>query len=295
MTIKADQLIIDSELISRDLSWLQFNYRVLDQSQKEGRGILDKLKFLAITASNADEFFMIRVGSLYNYLDYGKDRIDYSGLRVIPFKMRLLAGFQEFAAKQSSNFIDKLKPEFSKNGFLLQDVESLERREKEKVANYFKKIIFPMLTPMVYDSYHTFPVLVNNVRIFGVVTTTEDKKDKKKMSFIQIPQNLPRFFEFDRKGKVIFISIEEIIRYHIGELFKNVKIISNTLFRVTRNGDFTLEESEDDETSFIEEVKKKLKTRKTGRVVRMEIEENYDKWLLRQLILDYGKLLDMKI
>ncbi len=287
MTIKADQLIIDSELISRDLSWLQFNYRVLDQSQREGRGILDKLKFLAITASNADEFFMIRVGSLYNYLDYGKDRVDYSGLRAIPFKMRLLAGFQDFAAKQSAIYKDQLKPIFSNNGFLIQDVESLEKREKERVSNYFRKIIFPMLTPMVYDSYHTFPILVNNVLIFGVVTKTEDKKEKKKMSFIQIPQNLPRFFEFDRKGKVVFVSIEEIIRYHIAELFKNVRIVSNTLFRVTRNGDFTLEESEDDEKSFIEEVKKKLKTRKTGRVVRMEIEENYDKWLLRQLMTKY--------
>ena len=287
MTDKTTQLINESELISRDLSWQQFNYRVLDQAEKEGRGVVDRLKFLAITASNADEFFMIRVGSLYNYLDYGKDRIDYSGLRAIPFKMKLLSGFKEFAAKQSSIYTEKLKPEFAKNGFLIQGFDNLEKREKERVSNYFRKIIFPMLTPMVYDSYHTFPILVNNVLIFGVVTKTQDKKEKKKMSFIQIPQNLPRFFEFDRKGKIIFVPIEEIIRSHIAELFKNVKLVSATLFRVTRNGDFTLEESEDDEANFIEEVKKKLKTRKTGRVVRLEIESSYDRWLLRQLISKY--------
>ncbi|WP_258104764.1 polyphosphate kinase 1 [Marinoscillum sp. MHG1-6] len=287
MIEKYNQQIFQSELISRDLSWLHFNHRVLDQSEKEGRSIVDKLKFLAITSSNADEFFMIRVGSLYNYLDYGKERIDYCGLRSIPFKMKLLGDYQAFAALQNKIFTEKLKPEFAQNGFLVQGLEELEKREKDKVTHYFEKIVFPMLTPMVYDSYHTFPILVNNVLIFGVVTKSLDNKDKKKMSFIQIPQNLPRFYELDRKGKTIFVPIEEIIREHLGDLFKNVKIVSSTLFRVTRNGDFTLEESEDDEANFIEEVKKKLKTRKTGRVVRLEIESDHDKWLLRQLMSKY--------
>ena len=283
MSNKVDELINSSELISRDLSWLHFNDRVLDQSQKEGRSLLNKLKFLAITASNADEFFMIRVGSLYNYLDYGKDRIDYSGLRAIPFKDRLLSDVQKFAVRQNDIYRNELKKDFSRNGFLILQFDELDKREKERTSNYFHKIIFPMLTPMVYDTYHTFPVLVNNVLIFGVVTKTDDKKEKRKMSFIQIPQNLPRFFEFDRKGKVIFVPIEEILRAHIHELFKNIKISSTSLFRVTRNGDFTLEDSEDDEANFIEEVKKKIKTRKTGRVVRLELEENSDSWLLKQL------------
>lgn len=287
MIDKTTELINESELISRDLSWLHFNYRVLDQSQKEGRSVIDKLKFLAITASNADEFFMIRVGSLYNYLDYDKDRIDYSGLRVVPFKVKLLNGFREFAERQSKIYKEELKTEFAKNGFSIEKIENLEKKESEKVSSYFHRIIFPMLTPMVYDTYHTFPILVNNVLTFGVVTKTQDKKEKKKMSFIQIPQNLPRFYELDREGHVVFVAIEEIIRQHIPELFKNVKIVANTLFRVTRNGDFTLEESEDDEANFIDEVKKKLKTRKTGRVVRLEIEETYNKWLLRQLLAKY--------
>lgn len=287
MIDKTEELIHKSELISRDLSWLQFNHRVLDQAQKPGRNIIDKLKFLAITASNADEFFMIRVGSLYNYLDYGKEREDYSGMRVIPFKLKLLSGFQDFAKKQSSIFKDELTAEFEENGFAFSGFDNLDASAKALAAKYFHKIVFPMLTPMVYDTYHTFPILVNNVLIFGVVTKTQDKKEKKKMSFIQIPQNLPRFFEIEQKGKIIFVPIEEIIRHHLPELFKNVKIVSNTLFRVTRNGDFTLEESEDDEANFIDEVKKKLKTRKTGRVVRMEIEQNYDKWLLKQLVTKY--------
>ena len=283
MIEKYDHLILQSDLISRDLSWLRFNYRVLDQARKDDRSLLDKLKFVAITSSNADEFFMIRVGSLYNYLDYDKDRIDYSGLRAVPFKRKLLHDFKVFSQVQNEVFTKELRPLFSKNGFEVLGYDQLQKREQERVTSYFQKIVFPMLTPMVYDSYHSFPILMNNILIFGVVTKTQDKKEKKKMSFIQIPQNLPRFYEMDRKDKVIFVPIEEVVRQHIDEVFKNVNIISSTLFRVTRNGDFTLEESEDVEANFIEEMKKKLKTRKTGRVVKLEVEAGFDKWLVKQL------------
>ncbi|MEQ8583815.1 MAG: polyphosphate kinase 1 [Marinoscillum sp.] len=287
MIEKYDHLIQQSDLISRDLSWLHFNYRVLAQSMKEGRNLFDKLKFVAITASNADEFFMIRVGSLYNYLDYGKDRVDYSGLRAVPFKRKLLHDFQEFTRVQNDHFINNLRPEFNNHRFQILGYESLQKREKERVTNYFEKIVFPMLTPMVYDSYHSFPILMNNILVFGVVTKTQDTKEKRKMSFIQIPQNLPRFYEMERKDKMIFVPIEEVVRQHISEVFKNVEITSSTLFRVTRNGDFTLEESEDVEANFIEEMKKKLKTRKTGRVVKLEVEGEYDKWLIKQLRTKY--------
>jgi polyphosphate kinase len=283
MIAKYDQIIAQSDLISRDLSWLHFNYRVLDQAKKEGRSLFDKLKFLAITASNADEFFMIRIGSLYNYLDFGKDRIDYSGLRAVPFKVKLFNEVTGFTNERNRLYIEELKPEFAKHKFQILKYGNLEKREQAKVTNYFDKIVFPMLTPMVFDPYHTFPVLVNNILIFGVVSKSKGAKEKKKMSFIQIPQNLPRFYEIERKEQIIFVPIEEVVRAHIHELFKNVDIISSTLFRVTRNGDFTLEESEDDEVNFIDEVKKKLKTRKTGRVVRLEVEEIHDKWLLKQL------------
>ncbi len=279
--------IYDSELISRDLSWLQFNYRVLDQSRKEERTLLDKLKFLAITDSNADEFFMIRVGSLYNYIDYNKERIDNSGLHLIPFKEKLFASYKAFAQAQNEHYVNQLIPEFRKYNFDIVGFEKLHKKERERVTNYFDKIVFPTLTPMVYDSYHSFPILMNNILIFGVVTKAESKKEKKKMSFIQIPQNLPRFFEMERKGKRIFVPIEEVVREHISEIFKNVEIISSTLFRVTRNGDFTLEDTEDIEANLLEEMKKKLKTRKTGRVVRLEVEEGYDKWLIKQLKQKY--------
>lgn len=275
-----------SRLVSRDLSWIQFNYRVLDQAKNEKRSLLDRMKFLAITSSNADEFFMIRVGSLYNYLDYGKQRIDYSGLQGEPFKYKLLEEAQKLFEAQANVYTEQFKPLFSKYDLdIVKDITLLSEEEQEQVKVYFKKTVFPMLTPMVYDSYHTFPVLMNNIQTLGVVSKNpDDLRDKKKLSFIQIPQNLPRFFEIDRGTTVLFIPIEEIIRHHINRLFRNVEVKSTTLFRITRNGDFTLEESEDIEANFLEEMKNKLKTRKTGRVVRIEIDEDYDKWMLKALI-----------
>ncbi len=281
---KFESIIDSSDLISRDLSWIKFNYRVLDQSKKESRSIFDKMKFLAITAMNLDEFFMIRVGSLYNYLDYDKERVDYSGLREEPFKNKLMHECQQFHQRQQEHFLKTVLPEISKSGFILSNVRNLDVEEQEFIKTYFIKAVYPMLTPMVFDGYRTFPILMNKLLIFGVVTLAPgEKKENRKLSFVQIPANIPRFFEIEREDEVIFVPIEEVIRENILSLFRNVDIESVNLFRITRNGDFTLEESEDMDANFLEEVKRKLNERKTGRVVRIEIEEGHSKWMINLL------------
>ena len=122
VTDRTSSQIQKSTLISRDLSWLKFNHRVLDQAKKSNRNFFDKLKFMAITSSNLDEFFMIRVGSLYNYLDYQKERVDYSSLREIPFKKKLLGQIQDFFAQQSGHYINNIRPHFKKHGFQILKV-----------------------------------------------------------------------------------------------------------------------------------------------------------------------------
>jgi len=232
---------------------------------------------------------MVRVGSLYNYIDYGKERVDYSGLREIPFKRKLFSEIHTLVEEQQNLFKEDLLPLFEENGLLISKHDSLNQKEKDTLKKYFQKTIYPMLTPMAYDGFHPFPILMNQVPTFGVVTKHRvEKKEKRRLSFVQIPQNLPRFVEFDRSGKIIFVSIEEIIRENIPDLFRNVEIISTNLMRITRNGDFTLEESDDIEADFLEEMKSKLKTRKTGRVVRIEIEENYNKWMMKILQKRWG-------
>ncbi len=285
---KVSSTIEQSEYISRDLSWLQFNWRVLDQTQAERRNLFEKMKFLAITASNLDEFFTIRVGSLYNYLDYNKERLDYSGLKARPFRKVLLDEVHHFVADQYQVFQD-LMGHFEENGFRIATIRDLREIEKEEVELYFRKTIYPMLTPMVYDSHHAFPILRAQTLVFGVVTQAEESgKSVRKASFVQVPQNLPRFYAIKRKKndegeEVLFVPIETIIRWQIGKLYKNIKILSVDLFRITRNGDFTLEESDDIETDFINEIRSKLKTRRTGRVVRVEVLSKYSEWLMKIL------------
>ncbi len=281
--------IFESNYISRDLSWLQFNYRVLDQAKHIDRSIFDRIKFLCITASNLDEFCTIRLGSLYNYLDYGKERFDYSGLREAPFRDYLLSQIQELVHEQHDYYLKKLKPLFEKNNFSICDYKSLSPADAEKVDGYFKRVIYPMLTPMVFDNYHTFPTLKNNRLLFGVVTKAPNENiNNRKASFIQVPSNIPRFYEIlGIDGVINFVPIEEIIKHNIYQLFRNIEIASVNLFRINRNGDFTLEESEDIESNFLEELKRKLQTRRTGRVVRLEVQGEPDEWMIRQLKIQW--------
>ena len=276
-------IINQSNLISRDLSWLNFNYRVLDQVKDKNRGVLDKLKFLSIVSSNFDEFFEIRVGSLYNYIDNNKKRIDYSGMREEPFREFLLEQCSKFFNDFNTYFSDTIITELNEKKIFIGDLDNLDEEGQKKAKKYFKKTIFPMLTPMVFDNLHSFPILMNKVLIFGVVTKTKDSSKKKKTSFIQIPVNLPRFFEYKIDDNIFFIPIEKIISKYIDKFFRSVLIESVSLFRIIRNGDFTLEESEDIETNFLEELKQKLKDRKFSRVVRIEISKSFDDYLLKSL------------
>ena len=275
--------IDNSNLISRDLSWLNFNHRVLDLVKNSKRSILDRLKFLSIVASNFDEFFEVRVGSLYNYIDNKKKRIDYSGMREDPFREYLLNESKKFYKDFNNHFSEKLVSDLKKEKIIIGDVEILDEEGRKKIKKYFKKTIFPMLTPMVFDNLHSFPILMNKVLIFGVVTKSNDSSNKKKISFIQIPVNLPRYFEYKVGDNICFIPIEKIIEKYIHKFFRSVVIKSVSLFRIIRNGDFTLEESEDIETNFLEELKQKLKDRKFSRVVRIEISNTFDKYLLESL------------
>ena len=272
-----------SDLISRDLSWLNFNLRVLDQVKNKERNVLDRLRFLSIVASNFDEFFEVRIGSLYNYIDSNKKRIDYSGLRENPFREYLLKKCKDFFDDFNNYYSKKLISIIQKENVFIGDTDLLDDLGIKRAKKYFKKTIYPMLTPMVFDNLHSFPILMNKVLIFGVVTRSKSDEKKKKISFIQIPQNIPRFFEYKVDEKICFIPIEKIIEKHIKKFFKGISVESVSLFRIIRNGDYTLEESEDIDMNFLEELKQKLKDRKFSRVVRVEISKNFDKNVLDKL------------
>lgn len=286
---KQMESIVKSPLLSRDLSWLTFNQRVLDQVKRPELSIFEKLKFMAITASNLDEFFTVRVGSLYNYIDYGKKRVDYSGLLENQFRKRLLTSINEFFEERNKIFREDLFPQFRANGFSIVEFDDLNKSQKKEANDFFDQTVFPMLTPMVYDQTHAFPVLLAKNLILGVVTkskksfvSTEDDSNRK-LSFIQIPSNLPRFYAFEQNDLILFLPIERIIMENVQKLYRNVKIESVDLFRILRNADFTLEESDDMEADFVDEIKQKIKERKVGRLVSMVIEDEPSDWMMRIL------------
>ena len=287
LTELEEEIVAKSDFVSRDLSWVKFNWRVLDQAKKSNRSILEKLKFTAITSSNLDEFMMIRVGSLYKYLDYGRARKDYSGLDANSFKKQLFHEIHELHAEQDRFFHTELKSQLAKEGLVFNKIEGLDDTEVRKIDRYFSKTIYPMLTPMAYDAYRAFPILMNKVLIFVVKTSAG--KDETRTSFIQLPQNLPRFYEINRSsGETLLIPIEEIVRRNIPRLFKNVGIKSTGLFRITRNGDFDYDDYDDSEEDFVEEIRKKLKGRKRGRVVRLEVEKGFNPKILKKLISKFN-------
>ena len=282
---KVNELIEQSDFISRDLSWLKFNDRVLDQACDPTRSVFDRLKFLAITASNLDEFFSIRVGSLYNYLDYGKERVDYSGLREVPFRKTLLRSLQQFVSEQNKCYKEDLLPLLLEQRCSLVQMHDLREPEVEKVSEYFDRTIYPMLTPMLYDYTHVFPVLLAKVLILGVITQVSGttSEEDRKLSFVQLPANLPRFYIIEREDEILFLPLENIVRAYIKKLYRNVDIVSTNLIRIIRNGDFSLEENDDMEVDFIDEIKQKIKNRRLGRVVKVEVEHDVDEDLLSLL------------
>ncbi|MFT4033203.1 MAG: polyphosphate kinase 1 [Siphonobacter sp.] len=284
---KVSHTIEQSPYLSRDLSWMAFNARVLDQARDPQRNLFERLKFLAITASNLDEFFSIRVGSLYNYLDYKKERIDYSGLREGPFQQTLLTAIQQFSQVRNQVFREDILPKYAENELLLARWDDLTEDEEDAAVQYFDRTIFPMLTPMVYDQMHTFPNLLPRTLTFAVVTAnpniTKKDQEREKLSFVQIPQNLPRFFVMNRADVVVFLPIEEIVRHEIQKLYRNVAIHNISLLRIIRNGDFTVDDIDDVEDDIVDEIRQKVKNRRLGRVVKLAVESNCSERVLKTL------------
>ena len=213
--------------LSRDLSWLKFNERVLDQVGRPDKTIFERLNFLMISASNLDEFFMIRVGRLYNYIDYNRKWLNKMGLQVVPFRDELLKKARVSFQKQHEYFLQEVNPLCEANHFVfVQDITTLNHQEQNQLKHYFKKAVFPMLTPMVFDGRRVFPALANKLLVFGVVThNPAEKEDNKKISFVQLPQNLSRFYRLYRSHSIAFIPIEAIVREHMSMFFRNITIL----------------------------------------------------------------------
>lgn len=269
---------------NRELSWILFNKRVLNEARDKGNLLFERLKFLSITASNLDEFFMVRVASLKDMVNAEYTKTDIAGLTPKQQLEKLNVATHELVNLQYSTFNRSLYPLLVQNGLqLISKHEDLTKEQGEYVDQYFEECVYPVLTPMAVDSSRPFPLIRNKSLNIGALISNY-KKEKKELEFatVQVPSVLPRVIEIpSREGMKTVILLEEVIERNIGKLFLNNDIVCTYPFRIMRNADLSIEEDEAED--LLKEIEKQIKKRQWGQVIRLEVDAAIDKRLLKIL------------
>lgn len=251
---------------NRELSWLKFNLRVLKEAMVKDTPLLERLKFIAISASNLDEFFMVRVASLWSNFDSGVEKRDASGMSVHEQLVAISQAAHEQVRIQTKSLI-ALMAEMDAVKLHFRRVKDLSELGKDWLEEYYREVVFPVLTPMAVDASRPFPFLANKTLNLAVELIKADGEHS--MGLIQVPSVLNRIVEVEPEGKRTFVFLEDIIASHCHDLFKGCHILDMVSFRVTRDSDLDLEE--DDSVDLMKEVEESLRKRKRGAAVRLEI------------------------
>lgn len=251
---------------NRELSWLKFNLRVLKEAMVKDTPLLERLKFIAISASNLDEFFMVRVASLWSNFDSGVEKRDASGMSVHEQLVAISQAAHEQVRTQTKSLI-ALMAEMDAVKLYFRRVKDLSELGKDWLEEYYREVVFPVLTPMAVDASRPFPFLANKTLNLAVELIKADGEHS--MGLIQVPSVLDRIVEVEPEGKRTFVFLEDIIASHCHDLFKGCHILDMVSFRVTRDSDLDLEE--DDSVDLMKEVEESLRKRKRGAAVRLEI------------------------
>ena len=251
---------------NRELSWLKFNLRVLKEAMGKETPLLERLKFIAISASNLDEFFMVRVAGLWSNFDSGVEKRDASGMSVHEQLVAISQAAHEQVRTQTKSLI-ALMAEMDAVKLHFRRVKDLSELGKDWLEEYYREVVFPVLTPMAVDASRPFPFLANKTLNLAVELIKADGEHS--MGLIQVPSVLDRIVEVEPEGKRTFVFLEDIIASHCHDLFKGCHILDMVSFRVTRDSDLDLEE--DDSVDLMKEVEESLRKRKRGAAVRLEI------------------------
>lgn len=272
----------DEYYSNRELSWLLFNKRVLAEAKDKQLPLFERLKFLGITASNLDEFFMVRVASLKDMVNAGYKKRDIAGMSTEEQLMRVNEETHKLVGQQYTTYNRSLLPQLLENGLhLVGHHEDLSKEEAAYVDHYFADNVYPVLTPMAVDSSRPFPLIRNKSLNIGALVKKKGENKEMEFATVQVPSVLPRIVELpsgnDGKRKVILL--EEIIEKNIEKLFLNYDIVCVHPFRIMRNADLTIEE--DEAADLLKEIEKQLKKRQWGQAIRLEVEADIDKKLLK--------------
>ncbi|WP_150271556.1 polyphosphate kinase 1 [Paenibacillus tepidiphilus] len=274
--------------LNRDLSWIEFNRRVLREAQESDNPLMERAKFLAITSSNLDEFISVRVAGIQDQIRAGYTKMDFTGYTPSGLYKRLIKRVGKMVNDQYRTFRE-LTRHLHKEGVVFVDYEDLTHAQEQAIEQYYRDIIFPVLTPMAVDQSRPFPLVHSQFIYLAVVLTRKDsQEDEPYFAILQIPSNLPRCIPLPHRTnskKRQFVFIEDVIRHHIQTLFSGYDPVAVNEFRLTRNSDLTIDEEGAED--LLEEIEKELRKRRRGVPARLEVQKDIHPYALEQLQAEF--------
>ena len=290
-----DNALPEDRYLNRELSWLDFNARVLALAADTSLPLLERAKFLAIFASNLDEFYMVRVAGLKRRDEMGLSVRSADGLSPREQLRRISERTQQIASRQARVFLDSVRPALAENGILIVTWLELDDDERDRLSTYFHEQVFPVLTPLAVDPSHPFP-FVSGLSLNLAITVKLPDDGGQHFARVKVPPNVNRFVELDsRDGALRFLPMEELIAAFLPVLFPGLEIVEHHAFRITRNADFDVEEDRDED--LLKALERELARRRFGSPVRLEIAgdmtENMLELLLRELDVDPGDVIEV--
>ncbi|HNH86718.1 MAG TPA: polyphosphate kinase 1, partial [Solirubrobacterales bacterium] len=289
-----------SWFFNRELSWLDFNQRVLELAEDDSAPLLERVKFCAIFASNLDEFFMVRVAGLWDQVDAGIDARGPDGLSPREQIQAIRSRSLELDRRLTRVFERKLKPQLTENGIKVATLADLNGTERAELDRIFDQQVFPALTPLVIGLGRPFPY-ISNLSLSIAVLLRDRETSTRVLARIKVPKELlGRFIELSSEKERVLVPLEEVIAANLDQLFPGVEVLDHSYFRVTRDADFTVSDEADD---LLEAVQEEVRRRRFGEVVRLEVADGMNpelKELLVELlrlqqneVFEAGGLLDL--
>lgn len=272
-------------LTDREVSWLSFDQRVLELAEDPNTPLLERLRFLAISSSNLDEFFMVRVATLMSKIENGNSAPNVAGLRPKELLELVSSKTKEIVDRQSQTLHHSILPALKEHGIEFVTWDALDQSEQSYVTKLFQDRIFPVLTPLAVDPTHPFPY-ISGLSLNLAVVVKNPTTQEEFFARVKVPEILPRFVATAKVGSTRFLPLEELISIHLQELFPGMIIEDHYTFRVTRNQDIELDEDETED--LLVSLEQELLRRRFGPPVRLEIESGVDQKLVTQLALELG-------
>jgi polyphosphate kinase len=255
--------------LNREVSWLDFNERVLQLAEDEELPLLERVKFCAIYTTNLDEYYMVRVAGLHDQIEAGVENPSQDGATPSQTIGLIREQVLELGGRLTACFEQRLRPALARNGIHLVGFEELDERQRTHLAKHFQQVIFPTLTPLAVAPGRPFPY-ISNLSLSLAVLVRDPVTDQTVFARVKVPTEiLPRFIEVPAgEGEVTLVALEEVIAHHLGALFPGMEIVDHHLFRVTRDADL---EVSDDAADLLQAVEDELRRRRFGEIVRVEL------------------------